>query len=88
MLYRVKLFLYGVIQSASHLAKLKCQTVSRLYFAKPSQVRVDYEVYFLDSEINSLFSSISRVMTLKEHMRWVVKVHLQRGTEGKIVTAR
>ncbi|XP_060573452.1 regulatory-associated protein of mTOR-like isoform X2 [Ruditapes philippinarum] len=28
-----------------------------------------------------------RVMTLREHTRWVVKVHLQKGTEGKIVTA-
>ncbi|XP_045213850.2 regulatory-associated protein of mTOR-like isoform X2 [Mercenaria mercenaria] len=28
-----------------------------------------------------------RVMTLREHPRWVVKVHLQKGTEGKIVTA-
>jgi len=30
----------------------------------------------------------SRVMTLREHNRWVVKVHLQKGVEGKIVTAR
>lgn len=30
----------------------------------------------------------SRVMTLREHNRWVVKVHLQKGSEGKIVSAR
>ncbi|CAG2228666.1 RAPTOR [Mytilus edulis] len=29
-----------------------------------------------------------RVMTLREHPRWVVKVHLQKGAEGKIVSAR
>uniref|UniRef100_A0A2C9JG35 Raptor N-terminal CASPase-like domain-containing protein n=1 Tax=Biomphalaria glabrata TaxID=6526 RepID=A0A2C9JG35_BIOGL len=28
-----------------------------------------------------------RVMTLKEHNSWVLKVHLQRGSEGKIVSA-
>nr|KAG5714826.1 hypothetical protein BaRGS_000314 [Batillaria attramentaria] len=28
-----------------------------------------------------------RVMTLREHSSWVVKVHLQRGAEGKIVSA-
>ncbi|WAQ95554.1 RPTOR-like protein [Mya arenaria] len=28
-----------------------------------------------------------RVMTLREHGRWIVKVHLQKGPEGKIVTA-
>ncbi|XP_052071445.1 regulatory-associated protein of mTOR-like isoform X2 [Mytilus californianus] len=28
-----------------------------------------------------------RVMTLREHPRWVVKVHLQKGAEGKIVSA-
>ena len=27
-------------------------------------------------------------MTLREHNRWIVKVHLQHGAEGKIVTAR
>ncbi|KAL5018968.1 hypothetical protein ScPMuIL_004690 [Solemya velum] len=28
-----------------------------------------------------------RVMTLREHQKWVVKVHLQRGIEGKIVSS-
>ncbi|XP_071105465.1 regulatory-associated protein of mTOR-like isoform X1 [Haliotis cracherodii] len=28
-----------------------------------------------------------RVMTLKEHSGWVVNVHLQKGTEGKIISA-
>ncbi|XP_052263117.1 regulatory-associated protein of mTOR-like isoform X2 [Dreissena polymorpha] len=28
-----------------------------------------------------------RVMTLREHGRWIVKVHLQKGPDGKIVTA-
>lgn len=28
-----------------------------------------------------------RVMTLREHTRWIVKVHLQQGAEGKIISA-
>lgn len=34
-----------------------------------------------------LAPSECRVMTLREHNRWVVKVHLQKGSEGKIVSA-
>ncbi|XP_048764254.2 regulatory-associated protein of mTOR-like isoform X2 [Ostrea edulis] len=34
-----------------------------------------------------LAQSECRVMTLREHNRWVVKVHLQKGSEGNIVSA-
>ncbi|KAK3091702.1 hypothetical protein FSP39_022003 [Pinctada imbricata] len=34
-----------------------------------------------------LAPSECRVMTLREHSRWILKVHLQRGSEGKIISA-
>ncbi|RUS73614.1 hypothetical protein EGW08_018620, partial [Elysia chlorotica] len=44
----------------------------------------DGSVRLFDRRLNP---SECRVMTLKEHESWILKVHLQRGSEGKIVSA-
>ena len=47
-------------------------------------------LFVLLPKASSMFHNVyfSRVMTLREHTRWIVKVHLQHGAEGKILSAR
>lgn len=47
---------------------------------------IEYRTLCMNYVCNNIF--FSRVMTLREHNRWVVKVHLQKGSEGNIVSAR